>query len=135
MTRQEPRPDQKDDEKESKYPEAKARWPWPVFRQGAPEEQSGGETDRLRRHGDRSCAPRTFRAAALQNRGGGRACCEADAAAHQRPSREYPIHVRCDRKQKSADERSKQAHQHRRTATNLVGNAAEADQHHNDSKW
>src|SRR6266436_5413565 len=48
MTRQEPCPDQKDDEEKCKYPEAKARWPWPVFRRGAAEQQSGGEADCLR---------------------------------------------------------------------------------------
>ena len=132
MTRQEPGPDQKDDEEKSKYPEAKAGRPWPVFRQGAAEQQSRSEADGLRPHRDRGSTLRTFRARELQDRGGRRARRQADADAHQGTSREYPPHVRCDRKQQRAGQRSKEARQHRRAAANLVGNAAEADQHDDD---
>src|SRR6266404_2195242 len=132
MTGQEPRPDQKDDEKKGKYPEAKARRPWPVFRQGAAEQQSSNEADCLRPHRDRGGALRMLRARELQDRGGRRARRQADADAHQDTPREHPPHVRCDRKQQSADERRKETGQHRRAAANLVGNTAEADQHDND---
>src|SRR6266436_5073282 len=69
MTGQEPRPDKKDDEKKGKYPEAKARRPWPVFRQGTAEQQSSNEADCLRPHRDRGGAPRILRARELQDRG------------------------------------------------------------------
>src|SRR6202008_4404712 len=128
MTRQEPCPYQKDDEEERKYPEAKPRRPWPIFRQGAAEQQSGGEAASLRPHRDRGCMLRRFRAAELQNSCGRGARSQADADAHEGTSREYPPHVRCNRKQQSADQRRKEAGQHRRAATNLVGNADEADQ-------
>src|SRR6266478_6569566 len=52
--------------------------------------------------------------------------------AHQGTSSEYPPHVRCDRKQQCAGQGSKEAGHHRRAATNLIGNSAEADQHDND---
>src|SRR5260370_37106462 len=85
MTRQEPCPDQKDDEEKCKYPEAKALWPWPVFRQGAAEQQSGGEADCLRPHRDLGCTLRTFRAAELQDRGGPPVRPQADPKAHTAP--------------------------------------------------
>jgi hypothetical protein len=132
MTRQKPRPNQKNDEEKSKYPEAKARRPWPIFRQSAAAQQSSGEADGLRPHGDRGCTLRTFMAAELQDRGGLRARRQADADAHQGTSGEHPPHVRCDRKQQSAGQRSKEAGQHRRAATNLIGNSAEVDQRDND---
>src|SRR6476620_10710383 len=133
MTRQEPGSNQKDHEEKSKHPEAKARRPWPVFRQGAAQQQSSGEADCLRAHRNQGRTLRTFRARELQNRSGRRARRQADADAHQGTSREYPPHVRCDRKQQSARQRSKEAGQHRRAATNLIGDAAEADQHDNDA--
>src|SRR5258708_31535051 len=120
MTRQEPCPDQEDSEVKSKYPEAKARRPWPVLRQGAAEQQTSREADCLRPHRDQGCTLRSFRAAELQNRGGRRARRKADADAHQGTSREYPPHVRCDREQQGAGQRSTEARQHRRTATKLV---------------
>src|SRR5260370_40100306 len=69
MTGQEPRPDQKDDEKKGKYPEAKARRPWPVFRQGAAEQQRSTEADCLRPHRDRGGALSIRRPRELQDRG------------------------------------------------------------------
>jgi hypothetical protein len=132
MTRQEPRRNQKDNEENDEHPEAKARRPRPIFRQGAPEQQSRGETDSLRGHRDRRRTPRTFRTAELQDRGGRRARRQANADAHQGTAREYPPHIRCDRKQHGAGQGSKEAGQHGRAATNLIGNSAEAGQHDSD---
>src|SRR6266404_9368952 len=133
MMRQEPRRSQQDEEENSQYPEAKARGPGPIFRQSATQQQSSSEADSLRCHRDRGCTFRTIRAAELQNRGGGSARRQADADAHQGTSPEHPPHVRRDRKQQSANQRSKEARQHRRAATNLVGNTAKSDQHNGDA--
>src|SRR5258708_39983144 len=48
-----------------------------------------------------------------------------------RPANTHP-HVGCDRKQQRAGERSPEPRQHGRAAANLVGNAAEAEQHDDD---
>src|SRR5271155_5395374 len=95
MTRQEPRPNQKDSEEKCKDPEAKVRGPWPVFRQGAAEQQGSSEADCLRPHCDQRRTLRTFRTRELQNRRGRRTCREPDADAHQGPSGEYPPNVGC----------------------------------------
>src|ERR1700686_4488397 len=61
--------------------------------------------------------------------GGRRACCQADADAHEGAPRKQPEHIGRQREQQGANERSSDTPQDCGATTNIIGHIAETDQH------